>query len=173
MEKEKGFVHLYTGDGKGKTTAALGLAFRALGWKKSVVIVQFMKKWDYGEILAAKYFNKLKIFQTGTKDFIDINNISNIDIKEAKKGLNIANKYIKSDIDILILDEIVIAALFKLISYDDLYKIIDSKQSNMELILTGRGATEELIKRCDLVTEMKEIKHYYTKGINSRKGIEY
>lgn len=173
MEKEKGYTHLYTGDGKGKTTSALGLAFRALGWGKNIIIVQFMKKWDYGEIFTAIHFNNLKIFQTGTKDFVDINNIAKIDIKEAKRGLDIANKYLKSDIDILILDEIVVATLFKLISYNDLYKIIDNKRPNMELILTGRGATEELIKRCDLVTEMKEIKHYYTKGVNARKGIEY
>jgi len=173
MENFKGFTQLYTGNGKGKTTAALGLAFRAIGWGKRIVIIQFMKKWDYGEVRTIKNLNNIELYQTGTENFVDINNPSEIDIKEAQKGLNIAKKYIKSSIDILILDEIVVAAYFKLIKYNDIYDLIDERNKKLELILTGRGATKELIEKCDLVTEMKDIKHYYEKGINARKGIEF
>ncbi|NIA23428.1 MAG: cob(I)yrinic acid a,c-diamide adenosyltransferase [Proteobacteria bacterium] len=168
-----GFTQLYTGNGKGKTTAALGLALRATGWNKRIVIVQFMKKWDYGEVRAIKKLNNIELYQTGTENFVDIENPSEIDIQEAQKGLDIARKYIKRETDILILDEIVVAAYFKLIKYEDIYNLIDNRNPTTELILTGRGATKELIERCDLVTEMKEIKHYYEKGIDARKGIEF
>ncbi len=173
MEKFSGYTQLYTGNGKGKTTAALGLALRASGWNKKIIIIQFMKKWEYGEVKAIEKINNITLYQTGTRDFVDINNPAKIDISEAQRGISLAYEAIKRNVDILILDEIVVAAYFKLIEYNDIFNIIDKKPLGMELILTGRGATNELIDKCDLVTEMREVKHYYSKGVDARKGIEF
>lgn len=170
----KGYIQIYTGNGKGKTTAALGLALRALGHQKKVCLIQFMKKGDFGEIKALRKFPNILIKQFGTKSFIRKEKIKPLDRKKAKQALIFSqDTLLKSHYDIVILDEIVVAIYFGLIDEKQLIKLIKSKPKKVELILTGRNCSAKLKNMADLVTEMKEIKHYYHRGIKARSGIEY
>jgi len=191
----KGYVQVYTGAGKGKTTAAIGLAVRALGAGKNVMMIQFMKSPSYSEhkilrsispnfhleaigkpffiadeaSIPAEDLEKIKdqvvIFPPGKPpvEFIEL----------ARKGLQLAKEAVSSGkYDVVILDELNVAMHFDLIKWADVEAIIDAKYESTELIITGRNAPEELIERADLVTEMREIKHYYTQGVMARQGIE-
>ncbi|MFN6991594.1 MAG: cob(I)yrinic acid a,c-diamide adenosyltransferase [Fervidobacterium sp.] len=170
---EIGYVHVYTGNGKGKTTAALGLSVRALCAGKKVFIGQFIKGMDYSELKLIDYFQNLKIIQFGRDCFIK-NKPTEEDIKLAQIGLKISKDAIFSkEYDAVILDEINIALHYKLISVDQVLDLIKNKPVNVELILTGRYAPKELIDVADLVTEMVEVKHYFSKGVLARLGIEY
>jgi len=172
---EKGLIQVYTGDGKGKTSAALGLALRAIGHGLKVLIVQFMKgNINYGEIESAKKLSpELTIKQMGRDTFVSKNQPDPIDVELAKKGLSIVKEAIlNKEYDIIILDEINVAVDYGLIPLSELLELIDSKPNTVELVLTGRNARPEVIEKADLVTEMVEIKHYYNKGIQARKGIE-
>lgn len=170
----KGFVHIYTGNGKGKTTAAFGLALRALGASKKVFIAQFVKGKMYNEIRAIrKYLPDIKIVQYGLGCFI-IDTPGETDFKVAQEGIAEVKKVISSGkYDLIILDEIFIALFYKLIDNLEIIDIIKNKPFETELVLTGRYASEDIISLADLVTEMKEVKHYYTKGIEAREGIEF
>lgn len=173
---KEGLVQIYTGSGKGKTTAALGCALRALGHGISTYIGQFMKGHPYGEVKAAKFLRPyVKIERYGKKSFIHKSKEpEREDVELAKKGLERARKAIFSGkYGIVVLDEAITALFFDLLTLSDLISLIKEKPPHVELILTGRYAPEALIEMADLVTEMKEIKHYYTKGIKARKGIEY
>jgi len=167
-------IQIYTGNGKGKTTAALGLIIRALGRNKKVCLIQFMKKdFSYGEIVFLSGHKNLKIYQFGTDKLIDPQNPDKIDLEEASKAINKTYQAIESQkYDLLVLDEINVAVEWGLISIDDQLRVFDM-QTDMEIIMTGRYANESVIDKADLVTEMKEVKHYYSKGIKARKGIEY
>ncbi|MGM0446362.1 MAG: cob(I)yrinic acid a,c-diamide adenosyltransferase [Bacillota bacterium] len=168
----KGFVQLYTGNGKGKTTAALGLALRAVCAGKKVYIGQFVKSMKYSEAKAGKYLPGFKIEQYGKGCFIN-REPSEDDIKAAEQGLEKINEVLKKGkYDIVILDEINIAVYYNLLSPSKVIEVINNKKESTEIILTGRYADDMLIKRADLVTEMKEIKHYFNKGIKARDGIE-
>lgn len=174
--KSRGYVQIYTGTGKGKTTAALGLALRACGHGIKTYIGQFMKGHNYGEIKAARLIKPfVKIERYGRKAFVHKEGkIDKADIELAKKGMEKIKKAVFSnDYGIVVLDEILTAIFFGLIPKEEVLELIEKKPENVEIVLTGRYAPAELIEASDLVTEMKEIKHYYSKGVTARKGIEY
>jgi cob(I)alamin adenosyltransferase len=172
---EKGLIQVYTGNGKGKTTAALGLALRAVGHGLKVLMVQFMKgNTEYGEFEAARNLSPyLTIKPYGRKVFISETNPDAIDIQLALEGFSLAKTAVENkEFDIVILDEINLAVDYGLIPLSDLIQLIDSKPATVELVLTGRNAKPEIIEKADLVTEMMERKHYSSKGVSARKGIE-
>ncbi len=172
---EKGFIQIYTGNGKGKTTAAIGQTLRAAGAGYTSLIIQFMKEYSYSELESIKYMDKLiKIEQYAGDDFVYKKELPSEEEKaKAKKGLKRAEEeFNKDNFEIIVLDEVIVSIYFKLIELNDIIELIKLKPMNKELILTGRYCSKELIELADLVTEMKEVKHYYTKGITSRKGIE-
>jgi len=175
-ELKKGLIQIYTGDGKGKTTSALGLAFRAWGHGYKTKIIQFMKgQINYGELKASRLTGgMIEIIQCGRAEFVDKENPDPVDIELAQKALKLAEEEMKKNqVDILVLDEINCAIDFGLISLEQVLELIKKKPPEMELILTGRWAKQELIDLADLVTEMKLIKHYWEKGVKGRKGIEF
>jgi cob(I)alamin adenosyltransferase len=170
----QGFVQVYTGNGKGKTTAALGLAIRAAGAGKRVFIGQFLKSGQFSEISALKrYFKSIKIRQYGKKQFASKKTLKN-DKKKVSNGFKEVSKAVFSEIfDIIILDEINFAMSKNLLDPMKVINLIKEKPKLVELVLTGRNAPKEIIKIADLVTEMKEIKHYFKKGVKARLGIEH
>jgi len=169
----KGYVQVYTGNGKGKTTAAMGLAVRAIGAGKKVFIGQFAKSRHYSELETIdKLLKNITIRQYGMGCFIyDKPGVE--DIQAAQTGLKEITEIIKSDeYDIIILDEANIAVYYNLISEDELIAAIRKRNERTEILITGRYATQKIIDFADLVTEMKEIKHYYQQGVQARVGIE-
>ncbi len=171
---QKGYIQIYTGNGKGKTTAAFGLALRASAYSKKIFIGQFVKGMKYGELESIKKFSDTITVKQFGRDCFIYNDPEPEDIEVARKGWDEVNKIlIENNIDILILDEIGIAIHYKLISTQEVIDFIKRKPAEMELILTGRYVPEELFELADLVTEMKEIKHYYTKDVPAREGIEF
>jgi cob(I)alamin adenosyltransferase len=171
----KGYVHVYTGNGKGKTTAALGLAFRAIGHGLKVYIGQFMKGQHYGELDTASLLPELiTIEQYGKDTFIHVKQPPNkADVLMAQKGLEKARTAMLSGkYNIIILDEITTAYHFNLVSVEDMLSFIKLKPEGIELVYTGRYAPKTLIDEADIVTEMNEIKHYYQNNISARDGIE-
>jgi len=171
----KGYVQVYTGNCKGKTTAALGLAFRAMGRGLKTYIGQFMKGQQYGELEAAKLVTPyITIEQYGKNEFIHVQTPpEQEDVRMAQEGLEKARQaMMKGSYNIIVFDEIITAHYFHLISLDEMLGIIKNKPKNVEVVLTGRYAPKELIDAADLVTEMLEIKHYYQQGVSARDGIE-
>ncbi|MGI6227485.1 MAG: cob(I)yrinic acid a,c-diamide adenosyltransferase [Peptococcales bacterium] len=195
MSLPEGFVQVYTGNGKGKTTAAIGLAIRALGAGKKVLFLQFMKAKSYSEHnildkispnltletlgkpffiarkedlapeMLAKWQDKCVIFEKGNPpaEYVQL----------LEKGVKIAEEGVKSGLyDLVILDEINVALYYELISINRVLGLIENRKKHVELVLTGRNCPQEIIDVADLVTEMREIKHYYTKGVEARRGIE-
>ncbi len=172
---KQGFVQIYTGNGKGKSTAAIGQAVRAAGFGLKTYIAQFMKAYPYNELNSLKHLSEwITIEQFGGDDFVYKKELpGKEELEKANKGLQIAReKMLSGEYDLIILDEAIVSIYFKLIETKDLVEFIKAKPKNVELILTGRYCPEELIDLADLVTEMKEVKHYYQKGITSRRGIE-
>jgi cob(I)alamin adenosyltransferase len=169
----RGYVQVYTGNGKGKTTAALGLALRAVGANLKVYIAQFAKSGEYSEINALKqYRESITIQQFGRIGFINGDPDDN-DIQAAREGLEkVKEAMCSGKYDVVILDEANIATSYRLLSVDELLAFIEAKPEHIELVITGRDADARIIERADLVTEMKEIKHYYRSGVEARDGIE-
>lgn len=171
---EKGYIQVYTGDGKGKTTAAMGQALRAAGAGLKVYIGQYVKTMKYSEVkLIEERIPEIEVEQLGFAGCI-INRAPNADeIKAARDGLARAKeKMISGAYDMIVLDEITIAHHFKMIDTKDLLDFMKAKPDNVELIITGRYAPKEVIEKADLVTNMDEIKHYYLAGVQARDGIE-
>jgi cob(I)alamin adenosyltransferase len=171
---EKGYIQIYTGNGKGKTTAALGLALRACGHGMSVFIAQFVKGMKYGELDALQRFSdNVTIKQYGRDCFIH-KEPEDEDRRVAKQGWREVQEIISSNgADILILDELGIAIYYGLITIEEVLELISKKPVEMEIVITGRKVPEELFEVADLVTEMREIKHYYQQNVSAREGIEF
>lgn len=170
----KGYIQVYTGKGKGKTTAAFGLALRAAGAGLKVYFAQFVKGTKYSECHAVeKYLSaSITLKQYGMGYFVE-RKPNEEDRKVASEGLREIKEIIRSEkYDLIVLDEANIAVYYKLFSVEDLLDFIDAKPENIELIITGRHADPKIVERADLVTEMKEIKHYYHSGVEARMGIE-
>ena len=175
MPLRRGMVQVYTGDGKGKTTAALGLALRAAGHQLRVVILQFLKGWpSYGELRGVQLLPTVTLRQFGREGFVNPRRPQVVDFELAEKGLAAAREAMLSgQVDVLILDELNTALDLGLLKLTDVLSLIDERPAQVELVLTGRGAPEPLCQRADLVTEMRAVKHPYNSGIDGREGIEY
>ena len=169
----RGCVHVYTGKGKGKTTAALGLALRAAGADMQVFIAQFAKGMHYSELDSlARLSDVITLKQYGQGTFIT-GQATEEDIRAASAGLAETKAMLQSgQYQLVILDEANIATYFKLFSVDDLLAVIEARPENVELVITGRNADARITERADLVTEMRQVKHYYEQGVAARKGIE-
>lgn len=171
----KGLVQIFTGNGKGKTTAALGTILRAAGHGLKVFIIFFMKgDYAYGEFDALLNLPNVEIRKSGFRVFTDPLNIKPEEKEQAESALAVARDAILSGkYDLVVLDEVNVALEYKLIETASIIKLIEDKPPHVELILTGRYADNELVEKADLVTEMVKVKHPFDKGIKARKGIEY
>ncbi|MDD3237307.1 MAG: cob(I)yrinic acid a,c-diamide adenosyltransferase [Candidatus Gastranaerophilales bacterium] len=178
--EKHGYIQVYTGDGKGKTTASLGLTMRALGRGWNVLIIMFTKGGDnYGELysftdLSNILTNKLKIVPAGVDRVVYASNMNKDDEKTIKQGWETAKDAILNNkYQLIVLDEANIALDLGLIDLKDMLDVLSNKPEEMEIVLTGRNAKQEIIEAADLVSEIKPVKHYWDKGIKARKGIEY
>lgn len=173
----KGLVMVYTGDGKGKTTAALGLALRQVGWGRKVLFLQFMKGEGnvYGEKIAAeKFLPLLELEQWGRDEFVNLSNPDSIDVDMAQKAIERAKQAAQSQgYGLLVLDEICVAMACGLVSVDQVIELLADKPEELDIILTGRYCPDRILEFADMVSEVKEIKHHYAEGIGARKGIEF
>jgi len=175
MPLQPGLIQVYTGDGKGKTTAALGLALRAAGQGLRVYIVQFMKGWpDYGELTALRHQPNITLVQFGRPDWVNRDNPDPRDVRMAQEawqhGLDVLSD---GRYDVVVLDEINVALDYGLVSLQQVLALLEARPGHVELVLTGRNAHPEVVRRAHLVTEMRAVKHPYDAGIDGRKGIEY
>lgn len=169
---DKGYIHVYTGNGKGKTTAALGIAVRGVSAGEKVFFAQFIKGMAYSELKSQDFMPNFKIQQFGKNCFI-YNDPTEEDVKLARNGLESCKEILKSgEYDIVVLDELNIAIYYNLFTVEEVIETIKSRASHVEVIITGRYADDKLIEIADLVTDMKEVKHYYMQGIESRRGID-
>lgn len=170
----RGYVHLYTGDGKGKTTAAFGLALRTIGHGGRVFVVQFMKRGKTGEVRALSSLgDSIRIIQTGPSGFLNQDNRDRF-VRAARRGLEILREALFSgEYDLVIADELSVALGLGLIPVEEVIELIARRPDGPELVITGRYAPQELLDAADLVTEMREVKHYYGKGVKARRGIEF
>lgn len=171
--EDNGYIQVYTGNGKGKSTAAFGLVLRAVGAGKKVFVGQFVKGQKYSEIHTfEKYLPQVELEQFGSGCFI-WKSPQEEDRQSALQGLKRAEEVLVSgEYDVVVLDEANIAIYYELFEASDLIAILDKKHPSTEVIVTGRYAKAEIIEHADLVTEMREVKHYYAKGVQARKGIE-
>lgn len=168
-------LQVYTGTGKGKTTAALGVALRASGYGMKTLMLSFLKDDpEYGEARAAKNLPWFTLRQVGRDTFVNFRNPDPIDLKMCRDGWEEAKKAISSHAaDIIILDELNIVLATRMLPMQEVVDFLREHKNNVEVITTGRGAPEELIKIADLVTDMSEVKHYFHKGVSSRNGIDH
>lgn len=178
--EQRGYIQVYTGNGKGKTTASLGLAMRSLGRDWKVLVIMFTKGGDnYGELtsfrnLSSKIKNNLTIEQAGLDRIVYSHNVCDDDEKEIKRGWEIAKKAIQnSEYQLIVLDEINIAIDLKILDINEVIEVLKHKPKNMEIVLTGRNAHKKVIEIAHLVSEIKPVKHYWNIGIEAREGIEY
>jgi cob(I)alamin adenosyltransferase len=169
----QGFVQVYTGNGKGKTTAAIGLAIRAAGAGLKVFIGQFIKTGDFSEIKTLKRLSDVIVIEQFGLGYFMGRNPTQEDVDAAHRGIERVRSIFKSnEYNVVILEEANVAVRYGLISEEDLLGLIEQRPDTKELVITGRWATQRVIQKADLVTEMKDIKHYYRKGVEARVGIE-
>lgn len=171
----KGLVEVFTGNGRGKTSAALGVVLRAVGHDFKVCIIHFMKgNYPYGEQKALARLPNVTVTVFGGPGFVDPRNVKPEDKAEAQKALEAGREAVMSGkYDLVVLDEINVAAAWKLVELDEVIKLIENKPESVELILTGRYADPKLVRMADLVTEMVAIKHPYDEGVGARVGFDY
>ena len=171
----KGLVEVFTGSGRGKTSAAMGVVLRALGHDRRVCIIHFMNgSYPYGEQKTLACLPNVTVKVFGSLGFVDPRNVKEDDKREARKALEAGKEAMLSGkYDLVVLDEINVAAAWKLVELDDVIKLIENKPESVELILTGRYADPKIVKIADLVTEMVAIKHPYDEGVQARAGFEY
>ncbi len=170
---DKGYVQVYTGNGKGKTTAALGLALRAAGSGMKVFFAQFLKNRDCGEHAALRRFGDLITIRRYGNGLILGRDIDDNDKEAARNGMREIKAVLeRNEFELVILDEINVAVHYGLVSVEDLLRTVDAAPGSVELVLTGRYADERIIERADLVTGMKDVKHYSKRGVEARRGIE-
>ena len=171
---KKGLVHVYTGDGKGKTTAAFGLVLRALGRGLSVCVIQFMKGQESGEVLALKKFSNAAVKQFGRESFVNFKNPSEEDKHLAQEGIEFAKEVVYEEkYDLVILDEINLAVWAELVMLEDVLEILENKPPSIELVLTGRPAILDFIEAANYVTDFGKIKHPFDEGEKAREGVEF
>jgi len=175
--KKKGITVVFTGDGKGKTSAALGVALRSLGWGGSVLMIQFIKtQKEVGEVQIAGKLKGLEIIQTGEGFYKIGKDLKKPDVhkKAAMDGVDMAvDKMMSGKYDLIVLDEIVMAVSLGLLKEADVLALIENKPEELNLVLTGRGAGKKIIEAASMVTEMKEVKHSFKEGIQAVKGVDY
>jgi len=170
---EKGYIQVYTGNGKGKTTAALGVSLRAVCAGNKVFIGQFMKGQGYSELKAPDYLPNFKMEQFGDVNFV-LGKPSEEDVAKAKSGLaRMKEVLVSGEYDVVVFDEINTTLFFGMVTVDEVIEVLDMKPEKTEVILTGRYVPDEIINKADLVTEMGEVKHYFNAGVNARIGIEH
>jgi len=179
-KSSQGFLIVYTGDGKGKTTAGLGMCVRAVGYGWKVCIIQFVKgSWKYGELEGIKRLApevELHVVGRGFVGIADDSDSSQFEehCKAARKGLDLARRVIEAgDHELVILDELNVAIQLGLLTREEVEKVLERRTREQHLVITGRGAPDWLIEQADLVTEMREIKHPYQKGIKAQKGVDW
>jgi len=172
---QNGLIFLLIGDGKGKTTSALGMAMRAAGWNQPLIFIQFMKKRPYGELFSfEKLGERFEIYQMGREEHVIKGNPSDEDFEMAKRAMKMVRESMGSrEYDWLFLDEAVTAIDYGLLSEDDLITLLNERPSYINIVLTGRGEPKKLIELADCVTRMQKVKHHYDKGIAARKGVEF
>lgn len=170
-----GLTQVYTGNGKGKTSAAFGLALRAIGRDLKVYMIQFIKGgFDYGELYVVERLPNFEMAAFGRGQFITKGSPTEEDLKQAREALDHAKTIVRcGEYDIVVLDEVNVAMHHKLIEVGEVVDLIKTKPRHVELVLTGRSVPPEIIEVADLVTEMKEVKHPYSQGMEARRGIEY
>lgn len=176
MTDKKAYIQVYTGNGKGKTTAAFGLALRAAGRGLRTYFAQFMKLGDYGEVLAAEKFlsGMLQVEQFGLPGFHHSNGpVSGVERRVARNGLQAVREALQGGAyQLVVMDEVNTLLWFGIVELSEVLEIMDQRPPDVELVLTGRYAPQEVLERADLISEMKEIKHYYAAGVEARDGIE-
>ena len=172
---DQGLIQVYTGDGKGKTTAAFGLALRAAGKGLKVFIVQFLKGRPYGELESVKKLAPMiTVVQSGLDSFVKKGEPSEEDMRLAHEGLARAREAILSGkYDIVVLDEVNVAVELGVLTVDEVVPLLDAKPAGVELVLTGRFAPDQFCERADLITDMRCVRHCYDKGVPMREGIEF
>lgn len=170
-----GLILVYTGNGKGKTTAALGLSMRALGHNQTVGFLQFMKgSKNYGEVKIAALLENFTLVQSGQESFVSYENPDPIDIRMAQEGLELATHWFDQDkFDLIVLDEILVAVAFKLITVAQVLDLIQKRPPHLNLVMTGRYAAPELLAIADTATEMTEQRHAYQRGVEAKAGMEF
>jgi cob(I)alamin adenosyltransferase len=174
-ELMKGLLLIYTGNGKGKTTAALGLSLRALGHGQKVGFLQFMKgSKNYGEVKISDSLSDFTLVQTGRDSFVSYEHPDPIDVKMAKDGLAILNQWFEEDcFDLIVADELLVALGFRLLQVQEVIDLLSKRPSRLNLVLTGRYAPDELLAVADTVTIMQEHRHAYQQGVEAKEGMEY
>ncbi len=176
MPEHKGITLVFTGNGKGKTTAAVGMGIRATGHGRRVLMIQFMKGPGnlYGETVALRSFPSFEVVQSGRDRFIDKEHPDPADVEKARRGMDLARKALLSgDYDLLILDEINVAVNYGLVPLEEVLDLMDRRPPEMDIMLTGRYAHDVILERADLVSEIREAKHHYKAGVSAQAGIEF